>query len=82
MDVDEEDNIYVITAFKERDDKILRFNLFIFDANGNTKLECPLPFVQKDWPPFVSMAINKQRKIAVLDLARIKQCTLEMYVSR
>ena len=66
MDVDEEDNIYVITAFQEREDQTPKFNLFIFDANGNKKLECPLPFVQKDWPE-VSMAINKQRKIAVVD---------------
>ena len=66
MDVDEEDNIYVITAFQEREDETWRFNLFIFDANGNKKLECPLPFVQKVWP-IVSMAINKQRKIAVVD---------------
>ena len=66
MDVDEEDNIYVITAFKEREDETWIFNLFIFDANGNTKLECPLPFVQKDWAR-VSMAINKQRKITILD---------------
>ena len=81
MDVDEEDNIYVITAFEEREDVTWRFNLFIFDANGNKKLECPLPFVQKTILPTVSMAINKQRKIAILDRARIKWCTLEMCVS-
>ena len=66
MDVDEEDNIYVITAFQEREDETWRFNLFITDANGNKKHECPLPFVQKTILPTVSMAI-KERKIAILD---------------
>ena len=42
----------------------------IFDANGNKKLECPLPFQLRRnfWPALsVSMAKTKHRKIAILD---------------
>ena len=67
MDVDEEDNIYVITAFQERDDKTWRFNLFTFHASENKKLECPLDFVQKRCWPEVSMTVKNKRKIAISD---------------
>ncbi len=46
MDIDVEDNIYVITAFQKSDDELSRVKLFIFDKNGNKKLESPLPFLQ------------------------------------
>ena len=64
MDIDVEDNIYVITAFQESDDK--PWKLFIFDKNGNKKLESPLPFIQ-DSSNRVCMAVNKDGKIAILN---------------
>ena len=60
MDIDAEDNLYVIT-------ESCSFVLFIFDENGNKKLECPLPFLQNS-AKRVRMAINKDGKIAILDL--------------
>ncbi len=66
MDIDAEDNIYFITAFQERYDKPWNFKLFIFDKNGNQKLESPLPFLQGSSPK-VRMAVNKDAKIAILN---------------
>ncbi len=65
MDIDVEDNIYVITTFQESDDEPWSFKLFIFDKNGNKKLESPLPFLQGSLQA-VRMAINKDGKIAIL----------------
>jgi hypothetical protein len=59
MDIDAEDNLYVIT-------ESWSFVLFIFDENGNKKLECPLPFLQNS-AERVSIAINKDGKIAILN---------------
>jgi hypothetical protein len=66
MDIDAEDNLYVITGFQEGDDQSWIFKLFIFDENGNKELECPLPFLQKSFLGTVRMAINKNGKIAIL----------------
>ncbi len=69
MDIDTEDNIYVIIKFQESEnnDQSWSFKLFIFDENGNKKLESPLPFQQNSRRPKVRMAINKDGKIAILD---------------
>ncbi len=66
MDIDVEDNIYVITTFRENHDGPWSFKLFIFDKNGNKKLESLLPFLQGSLPR-VRIAINKDGKIAILN---------------
>ncbi len=66
IDIDAEDNIYVITTFQESDDGPRRFKLFIFDKNGNKKFESPLLFLQGSLPR-VRMAVNKDGKIAILN---------------
>ena len=66
MDIDAEDNMYLVTAFQEKDEELWNFKLFIFDENGNKKLESPLPFHQSDYHG-VCMAINKDGKMAILD---------------
>ena len=66
MDIDVEDNIYLITILEESHDGPWRFKLFIFDKNGNKKLESPLPFLQGS-SKRVRMAINKDGKIAILN---------------
>ncbi len=66
MDIDVEDNIFFITAFQESDDGPWRFKLYMFDKNGNKKFESPLPFLQSSFKR-VGMAINKDRKIAILN---------------
>ena len=65
MDIDGEDNLYAITIFRESNDGSCSFKLFIFDKNGNKKLESPLPFHQNSVQT-VRMAINKDGKIAIL----------------
>ena len=65
MDIDADDNLYVMTTFQESDDGPRRFKLFIFDKNGNKKFESPLLFLQGS-SPRVCMAINKDGKIAIL----------------
>ena len=64
MDIDAEDNLYVITSSRDRDDQSWSFKLFVFDENGNKKLECPLPLHQITT---VCMAVNKDGKIAILN---------------
>ena len=66
MDIDAEDNLYVITSSQEGDDQLWSFKLFVFDENGNKKLECPLPFHQGTTGT-VCMAVNKNGKIAILN---------------
>ena len=66
MDIDAEDNLYVITRFQKINDESWSFKLFIFDENGNKKLECPLPFHQRLLKG-VRMAIKKDGKIAILN---------------
>ncbi len=68
MGIDFEDNIYVTTTFRKSDEKQWEFKLFIFDKNGNKKLESLLPFLQYSLKG-VHMAINKKfnGKIGVLD---------------
>ena len=64
MAIDGEDNLYVITKFREKNDQSWSFKLFIFDENGNKKLECPLPFLQtSSFIGSVPIAINKDGKI-------------------
>jgi hypothetical protein len=65
MDIDAQNNLYFITKFKQSDDQ-LSFKLFIFDENGNKKLESSLPFHQISWSG-VHMAINEDGRIAILD---------------
>ncbi len=67
MDIDVEDNLYVITRFRESDDEPWLFKLFIFDKNGNKKFESPLLFLQGS-SPRVRMTVNKDGKIAILSL--------------
>jgi hypothetical protein len=66
MDMDAEDNLYVITRFREGNGQSWSFKLFIFDKNGNEKLEAALPFHQSSRKA-VCMAINKDGKIAILN---------------
>ncbi|CAB4031261.1 Hypothetical predicted protein [Paramuricea clavata] len=66
MDIDAEDNLYVITRFRGSDDQSRSMKLSIFDENGNKKLECPLPFHQGSLAGGC-MAINKDGKIAILN---------------
>ncbi|CAB3993596.1 Hypothetical predicted protein [Paramuricea clavata] len=66
MDIDAENNLYVITRFKKINDESWSFKLFIFDENGNKKLECSLPFHQRLLKG-VRMAVNKDGKIAILN---------------
>jgi hypothetical protein len=66
MDIDAEDNLYVIARVREGDDESWSFKLFIFDENGNKNLESPLPFLQIS-RYIVCMAINKDGKIAILN---------------
>ena len=66
MDIDAEDKIYLITTFRKKHDQLRRFKLFIFDENGNKKLESLLPFDQ-NYNRGVRMTINKDGKIAILD---------------
>ena len=61
MDIDAEDNLYVITRFRGSDYQS-SMKLSIFDENGNKKLECPLPFHQAE-----CMAITKDGKIVILN---------------
>ena len=65
MDIDAEDNIYVITTLRGSHGS-WRFKLFIFDKNGNKKSETPLLFLQ-GFRKRVSMAINKDGKVAILN---------------
>ena len=58
MDIDAEDNIYLITEF--------HCKMFVFDENGNKRFETSLHFL----PSFQDrkyMALNKDGKIAILD---------------
>jgi hypothetical protein len=66
IDIDTQDNIYVITASQEGCDRSRSFKLFMFDENGIKKLESPLPFLQSKFG-LVRMAINTDGKIAILN---------------
>jgi hypothetical protein len=65
MDIDGEDNLYVLTIFRESNGASWSFKLFIFDKNGNKKLNSALPFHPNSLQT-VRMAINKDGKIAIL----------------
>jgi hypothetical protein len=65
MDIDAEDNLYVITSSRDRDYQLWSFKLSVFDENGNKKHESPLPFLQSSFKS-VHMAVNKDGKIAIL----------------
>jgi hypothetical protein len=67
LDIDAEDNIYFMLRFRETGEEFWSFKLFMFDANGNKKLESPLPFLQHICLKAVYMTINKDRDIAILD---------------
>ena len=69
MDIDGEDNLYVITIFREGDDLSWNFKLHIFDKNGNKKLNSALPFHQNSIVQTVCIAINKDGKIAISNRA-------------
>ncbi|XP_028406532.1 uncharacterized protein LOC114529008 [Dendronephthya gigantea] len=58
MDIDAEDNLYVITAFRESDDQPWSYKLMIFDENGEKKLESLLPFE--------NTVINKYRQFKLM----------------
>ena len=40
--IDEEDNVYILTQYREPTGKVYHFKLFIFDAKGNLKHQYPL----------------------------------------
>ena len=67
IDIDAEDNLYVITRFLEGSGQSWSFKLAIFDENGNKKLECPLPLHQSNLDEALCMAIKKDGKIAILN---------------
>ena len=81
MDIDAEDNLYVITRLKKINDKSWSFKLFIFDENGNKKLECPLLFHQRRLKE-VCMAINKDGKIAILNCGENILCIGDVCVEQ
>lgn len=66
MDVDVNDNLYVVSAFRESSHGSACCKLLIFDSTGNTKGEYPLPFLKSHWPK-VRLAVNKDGEIAILD---------------
>ena len=66
MDIDTEDNLYVIAAFYEDHHQSYSFNLFVFDEHGDKKLQSLLPFYCGS-AYNVPMAVNNDKKIAVLD---------------
>ena len=47
-DINAENNIYLITQFREGDGQVWSFKLLVFNENGHRKLESPLPFHQTD----------------------------------
>ncbi|CAB4031520.1 Deleted in malignant brain tumors 1 [Paramuricea clavata] len=67
LDIDAKDNIYFILRFQETDEEFWSFKLFMFDGNGNKKLESPLPFLQHICLKAAYMTINKDGDIAILD---------------
>ena len=62
MDIDGEDNIYIVTTFHKNVDILMSFKLLIFDENGNKKLEFPLPF-RLSFIHEILMTVNKDGKI-------------------
>ncbi|XP_028406533.1 uncharacterized protein LOC114529009 [Dendronephthya gigantea] len=68
MDIDAEDNLYVITAFRESDDQQWIYKLLIFDEHGDKKLESLLPFELNPLYGYdVPIAVNNDKMIAVFD---------------
>ena len=86
LDIDAENNIYLITVFYRSDEKLWSFKLFIFDENGKKKLESPLPFHHESFDRGPRMAISKDRKIAILDCQQktlyIQKMSIEEYLSK
>ena len=70
MEIDDEDNLYVITRFQESDYQPWSFKLFLFDANGERKLESALPFHQSALSEDVYMSISKDGLIAIVDCTK------------
>ncbi|XP_028406579.1 uncharacterized protein LOC114529053 [Dendronephthya gigantea] len=66
MDIDAEDNLYVIASFRESDDQLSGYKLLIFDEHGEKKLESLLPF-KHYYLGFVPIAVNNDKRIAVFD---------------
>ncbi len=66
MDIDAEDNIYVIIRFRKSDDEPWRSKLFILDRNENEKLESPLPFFQ-GFSPEKRITMDKNGKVSFLN---------------
>jgi hypothetical protein len=64
MDIDAEDNIYIITTSQGGDQR-RSYKLFIFDERGERKFASLLPFLQSRLP-LVRMAISSDGKIAIL----------------
>ncbi|XP_028406578.1 uncharacterized protein LOC114529052 [Dendronephthya gigantea] len=73
MDIDVEDNLYVITRFRESDDQLWSYKLLIFDEHGEKKLESLLPFQHMKVDIYaydVPIAVNNDKMIAVFDRAK------------
>ena len=65
MDIDAEDNVYVITTFQGGDQK-RSYKLYVFDENGSRKFASRLHFLHSRLP-LVRMAISNDGKIAILN---------------
>ncbi len=67
MDIDAEDNLYVVAAFRENGSQY-GDKLCIFDKDGNGKLKCLLPIVlQNSSYVKLPMAVDKDGEIAILN---------------
>lgn len=67
IDVDAEDNLYLIAAFQGWSDQSHSFTMFIFDQNGEKKVESLLPFLPNTSWQKVRMAVKNDGQIAILN---------------
>lgn len=82
LDIDAQDNLYVITRtaetipkrFQEGDDQSWSFKLFVFDKNGNKMLDSPLHFHQSSSVQGMHIAINKDGRIGILNCEKKTLC--------
>ena len=81
LDIDAEDNLYVITRtsetipkrYQEEDDQTWSFKLFVFDKNGNKTLESPLHFHQNS-SQGMHIAINRDGRIGIFNCEKKTLC--------
>ena len=65
MDIDAENQIYLIAKFRKSPEELWSFKLFIFDENGNKKCDPSLPFLPR-FRDRIYMGLSKDGKIAIL----------------